>query len=79
MVEQAKIETIAQGQAYSELSLKNSLNNPNQKPEQTENPTNNPTTQGQTTTATTTPPVDYQLQRATDLLRGLALINKKPK
>ena len=81
MVEQAKIETIAQGQAYSESSLKNSLNNPNQKPEQTESPTN-PTQQGQTTpptTATTNPPVDYQLQRATDLLRGLDLINKKPK
>lgn len=77
VVEQAKIETIAQqGQLYSEATLKNSLNNPNQKPEQTENPTN-PTQQGQTTTpATATPPVDYQLQRATDLLRGLALIKK---
>lgn len=46
IVEQAKIETIAQGQAYNESSLKNSLNNPNQKPEQTENPTN-PAQQGQ--------------------------------
>lgn len=72
VVEQAKVEVISADKSYSESNLRGSLNNPNG---QNSDPTNNNQNNTQDKTSQQTP-VDYQLQRATDLLKGLVLFKK---
>jgi carboxyl-terminal processing protease len=91
-IQQAKLESLEQGQRRRESDLRGSLRNPNG--------TANGATPSTTTTTTTTtttpaapagaapgtpapgttaaePPQDYQLARALDLLRGVALFNTR--
>jgi len=85
-VEQAKVEVIEQQRRIGEADLRGALRNPDktQKPpeQQPENPngngggstnTNPPGTSADQAAAGAKPAEDYQLVRAVDLLRGIAL------
>ena len=78
VVEQAKVETVADGQRRREEDLRGSLQNPNAP--RTSAPTEQrrpPAEDSEASEAApATPAQDYQLQRALDLIRGLALFSQ---
>jgi carboxyl-terminal processing protease len=88
MVEPSKIEKIVLGERPHEADLKGALKNPNDRakkpdaaPASAETPAKDtPATKDTPSTeqvATGGPPEDYQLSRALDLLKGVALFNTK--
>ena len=70
-VEQARIESIDNGRQRREADLRGALANPGGEPGGAEGELSGEQA------APDEPPVDYQLQRALDLLRGLALFNER--
>ena len=73
-VEQARIEELDNGRQRREADLRGALDSPNGDEDPGGgDPAEDPTQSA----AAEDPPVDYQLQRALDLLRGLALFNER--
>ena len=73
-VEQARIEELDNGRQRREADLRGALDSPNGD----EDPGgDDPAEDPAQSAAAEDPPVDYQLQRALDLLRGLALFNER--
>jgi carboxyl-terminal processing protease len=72
IVKQARLEPVEQASRRRERDLRGALSNPNAPAPKPEN-TDKKDTKDKDKTATTAPPQDYQLARAVDLLRGLAL------
>ena len=77
IVEQARIEPVDQGRRRRERDLRGALSNPNSpepKPDDAHKDEDKDKGKDKKDqTASTSPPLDYQLARAVDLLRGLAL------
>jgi carboxyl-terminal processing protease len=84
VVEPSKIEKIALGERPHESDLKGALKNPNDPtkkpdtaPAAAETPAKDKDTPSAEQVAAAGPPEDYQLSRALDLLKGVALFNTK--
>jgi carboxyl-terminal processing protease len=78
IVEQSRIEKIDTPPARREQDLRGALRNPQQQPgQQQQQPAAPGTPQAQTEEAAPDTPQDYQLLRAFDLLRGIALFNQR--
>ena len=74
VVEQARIEPVDQGRRRRERDLRGALSNPNASPKSDDaDKDEDKDKDKKDQSASTSPPQDYQLARAVDLLRGLAL------
>ncbi len=71
VVEQSRIETVSAPERRSERDLRGALANPNEKTDKT------PTKKDGKSAETEKKPQDYQLTRALDLIRGLALFQSR--
>ncbi|HYC64650.1 MAG TPA: S41 family peptidase, partial [Reyranellaceae bacterium] len=80
-VEQAKIETVQTRPGFREENLRRSIINPNEKPapapEKKEDKPTGSTTPGDPDEPPKEAVTDYQLLRAVDLIRGIALYNAR--
>jgi carboxyl-terminal processing protease len=85
VVEQARIERVAQGTVRREADLRGALSNPQgaaqpSQPQQPQSPqpqSQAPPTEDPAVAAAADPQQDYQLSRALDLLRGIALFGQR--